>query len=166
MPSYRDLWPDKWLKAEHLQGRRPTVAVETVVVERLHSPQTRKAEPRLVASFYGKSLRLILNKTQAQALAAITGTEDYTAWPGHQVVLSAGIAPNGKGTITISPVPDPPTAKASNGHNPAARLTQPPAQAEPATETHPAPFPEDEDEPAGARRAWIDDPGAAEEIPA
>lgn len=145
MPSYKELWPDKWLKAEHLQGRRPTVAVETVVVERLHNPQTRKAEPRLVASFYGKSLRLILNKTQAQSLEAITGTDDYTAWAGHHVVLSAGIAPNGKGTILISPVPDPPkpAAVATNGHDPAARLTKPPAQAEPEDE--------DEDEPTGVR---------------
>lgn len=140
MPSYKDLWPDKWLKADHLQGRRPTVEIDTVVVERLHNPQSRKPEPRLVASFSGKSLRLIMNKTQAQSLEAITGTDDYTAWPGHHVVLSAGIAPNGKGTILISPVPDPPRAApaAANGYDPSARLTQPPAQAEPAGETRPA----------------------------
>ena len=145
MPSYRDLWPDKWLKAEHLGKARPTVAIHGVQVEKLHNPKTSKQEPRLIAEFHGKDKRLILNKTQAQALAAITGTDDYTRWAGHQIVLSAGIAPNGKGTITISPVPDPPAAKATNGHDPDARLTRPAAQAEPVTETRPAPFPEDED---------------------
>lgn len=106
MPSLKDLWPDKWLRAEHLQDKRPTVAIEAVTVEPLYNPRTKKSEPKLIVAFYGKSLRLVCNKTQAHGLASICGTEDYTAWVGHRVVLSTGRAPNGADTILISPVPD------------------------------------------------------------
>lgn len=106
MPSIKDLWPDKWLRAEHLQGARPRVSLEAVTIEQLYNPRSKKYEPRLIISFYGKQLRLVCNKTQANALATITGTDDYTQWQGHQVVLSTGRAPNGSDTITISPVPD------------------------------------------------------------
>ncbi len=106
MPSIKDLWPDKWLRAEHLQGKRPTVAIEAVTVDPLYNPRSKKHEPRLIVAFYGKQLRLVCNKTQANALAIVTGSDDYTLWPGHRVVLSTGRAPNGSDTIVISPVPD------------------------------------------------------------
>lgn len=106
MPSIKDIFPDKWLKAEVINGHRPRVAIEHVGVEKLFNPTSRKHEPKLVVKFYGKELRLICNKTQAQALASICKTDDYSQWPGHEVVLSSGKAPNGKDTIIISPLPD------------------------------------------------------------
>lgn len=106
MPSIKDIWPDKWLRAEHLQGKRPTVAIDSVSVEQLYNPRTKRHETKLIIAFYGKSLRLVCNKTQAMSLATICGSEDYTTWPGHRVVLSTGKAPNGADTILISPVPD------------------------------------------------------------
>lgn len=107
MASIRDLWPDRWLKAHHLADKRPTVAIESVTVEPLYNPRTKREEPKLIVAFYRKTLRLILNKTQAQTLAQITQTDDYMRWVGQRVVLSAGTAPNGAPTIVISPVPDP-----------------------------------------------------------
>jgi len=107
MPSFKDIFPDRWLKAEHLQGRSVVVSVVGVGVEPMFNPATKKQERRLVADFPGKKLRLILNKTHCVTLAALTGTEDYTTWTGHQVTLSPAVAPNGKGTITISGVPEP-----------------------------------------------------------
>lgn len=112
MPSIKDLWPDKWLKAEHLQGKKPIVTIQTVTVEKLFNPRSKQHEPRLILSFYKKELRLPLNKTQAEALAAITGTDDYMLWHGHQCVISAGRAPNGSATIVISPVADKPAPHA------------------------------------------------------
>ncbi len=106
MPSLKDLWPDKWLRAEHLQGKRPTVAIEAATVEELYNPRSKKHEPKLIVRFYGKSLRLICNKTQATSLATICKDDDYIAWVGHRVVLSTGRAPNGADTILLSPVPD------------------------------------------------------------
>jgi hypothetical protein len=106
MPSINDFFPDKWLHAEHLQGKRPKVIIDAVNVETLFNPRTKKNEQKLVVAFRGKELRLILNKTQARSLATICKTDDYSKWHGHEVVLSTGKAPNGADTILISPVPD------------------------------------------------------------
>lgn len=106
MPSIKDLWPDKWLRAADLGNARPIVTIQTVTVEDLFDPRAKQMRPKLIIAFFKKQKRLPLNKTQAQALADITGTDDYSLWHGHQVVVSAGIAPNKAATIVISPVPD------------------------------------------------------------
>lgn len=105
MASYKDLFPDKWLKAEHLQGRSVVVSIVGVGLETMFNPTSKRQEKRLVAEFHGKKLRLILNKTNCIALASIANSEDYTAWRGHQITLSPAVAPNGKPTITISGAP-------------------------------------------------------------
>jgi hypothetical protein len=119
MPSINDFFPDRWLHAEHLQGKRPRVAIATVNVETLFNPRTKKNEQKLVVAFHGKELRLILNKTQARSLATICKTDDYSMWKGYEVVLSTGKAPNGADTILISPIPDAPPPK------PAAQVEEP-----------------------------------------
>jgi hypothetical protein len=106
MPSISDIFPDRWLHPQHLQGKRPRVFVDAVCVESLFNPRSKKNEQKLVVAFHGKSLRLILNVTQARSLATICKTDDYSLWRGHEVVLSSGKAPNGADTILISPVPD------------------------------------------------------------
>jgi hypothetical protein len=106
MPSIKDIFPDKWLRADVINGHRPRVIIEAVTVEKLFNPRSKKHEAKLVARFHKKELRLPLNKTQATALAVICKTDDYTRWQGHEVVLSTGKAPNGAATILISPVPD------------------------------------------------------------
>jgi hypothetical protein len=109
MPSIKDVFPDKWLRADVINGHRPRVIIEAVSVERLYNPRAKQHEPRIVVKFHRKDLRLVCNKTQATALATITGSEDYTRWAGFEVVLSTGKAPNGADTILISPVPDAPS---------------------------------------------------------
>lgn len=106
MPSYKELFPDKWLKPEVINGYRPRVIIEAVTIEPLYNPRTKKHEQKLVVKFHKKDLRLVCNKTQAQALATICKTDDFARWQGFEVVLSTGKAPNGMDTILISPVPD------------------------------------------------------------
>lgn len=106
MPSIKDLWPEKWLKAEHLiaaSGARPIVGAEIVGagVEQLYNSRSGKNEPRLIVEFRGKDKRLILNKTQAGQIAEIAGAEDYTKWRGVAIRMQAGTAHNGKPTILI-----------------------------------------------------------------
>lgn len=101
MPSIKDLWPDKWLKPETLQGKRVFVTIESATVESLYNPRTHRHEPRLILTFWGKTLRMPLNKTQARSVAAITATDDYSEWIGHSAILAATTAPNGSPTITI-----------------------------------------------------------------
>lgn len=106
MPSIKDLFPDRWLKPEVINGHRPRVAIEAVTIEMLHNPRSKRPEKRLVVKFRGKELRMVCNKTQAVALASICKTDDYTMWEGSEVVLSTSKAPNGADTIVISPLPD------------------------------------------------------------
>lgn len=103
MPSYQDLYPNPWLRADVIGNARLRVAIENVRIEKLFNPTTKKHEDKLVASFYKKEKRLILNKTQSVALATICNTDDYTRWKGHEIILSVGKAQNGKDTIIISP---------------------------------------------------------------
>lgn len=112
MPSIRDLYTF-YLKAEHLQGRSVPVHIETVTVEKVFNPRIKQNEPRLLIRFYGKKLALTVNKTQAASLERITGTDDYTRWVGHEVMLSPDIAGNGKDTIVISAVPKQPSVVAT-----------------------------------------------------
>lgn len=120
MPSIDDIFPDKWLKASHLimpDSRRPIipVTVRGAGVEQLHNPKTNQKEPRLVIEFEGKDKRLILNKTQATAIAEITHTKDYTRWRGARLAIQAGIALNKKDTILILTPASTPT---QGDHNP------------------------------------------------
>jgi hypothetical protein len=111
MPSYKDIFPDKWLHADVINGHHPRVVIEHVGVEPIYNPKSKKHESKLVVKFHKKDLRLICNKTQARALATICKTDDFTRWAGHEVVLSTGKAPNGMDTILISPIPDMPNAQ-------------------------------------------------------
>lgn len=120
MPSIKDLWPEKWLKAEHLiaaSGARPIVGAEIVGagVEQLYNSRSGKNEPRLIVEFRGKDKRLILNKTQAGQIAEIAGAEDYTKWRGVAIRMQAGTAHNGKPTILILAPAATPTNTPTNG---------------------------------------------------
>lgn len=106
MPSIKDIFPDRWLKPEIIAGHRPRVAIEAATVETLYNPRSKRNEKKITVKFFGKELRLICNKTQAETLATICKTEDYSEWKGYEVVLSVGKAPNGADTIVISPLPD------------------------------------------------------------
>lgn len=117
MPSFKDIFPDKWLKAEHLQGRSVVVSIVGVGAESMFNPSSKKNERKLVMEFQNKRLRLILNKSQCMAMLAIAKTEDYTAWAGHQITLTPAVAPNSKQTIAISgaPVVEQPSPETSSG---------------------------------------------------
>lgn len=100
------LFPSRWLHPEALNGRAVTVTIAAVTLEKVHNPQTNKAEQKPAVAFKGATKLLLMNKTQALAIARITGSGETDDWAGKRVTLSAAIAPNGKQTIAISPVPD------------------------------------------------------------
>ena len=118
------IYPDKWLAAKHLQGRSVTVAIVAATVEQLFNTRTKKHEPKFVLQFHGKQLRMILNKTQAETLATIAGSDDSDDWKGHLITLAPATAPNGAQTIAISRPPTPAAPSAQ---------PEPVAQIEPVT---------------------------------
>lgn len=100
-----DLYPRKWLKCEDLGGRAVTVKILAVDVDELRQPDGTRRQAA-VLTFERASKRLILNKTQCGALAAICGSERLADWPGHTVQLTPATAPNGKPTIAIRADPE------------------------------------------------------------
>lgn len=77
-----------WLKAKHLPEAGAPATISRVTVEDLH-PRPGVVQKSLVIWFEGKTRRLILNQTNANALADMAG-EDYTKWPGTPVHLRPG----------------------------------------------------------------------------
>ena len=135
MPSVKDLFPDRWLKAADLirpDGSRPQIAVEirAAGVEQRYSHQSKQKEPRLIVAFAGRNKELICNKTQALAIAEITRQEDYTKWRGAAIRIQAGTAHNGKPTILIlAPVKTKTQAETNtNDHDPDHNQEQDPNQ--------------------------------------
>lgn len=95
-----ELFPSAWLTAADLGGRAVRVVIERIDFEDLRQRDGKRARKAIV-SFEKAHRRLILNKTQAQAIQAIAGSERFEDWPCVAVVLKPGTAPNGKATITI-----------------------------------------------------------------
>ena len=101
-----DLFPDRWLRPDDLNGRSFTVTIRAVIFEELHNPRTNRKELKAIVDF-GRTKQLPLNKTQAHAIADIAGSETFSDWPGTAVTLKAGLAHNNKETIHITPAKAP-----------------------------------------------------------
>ena len=101
------LFPTRWLHPEALNGRAVTVTIERVTLEKVHNPTTNKDETKPAVAFRGATKLLLLNKTQALAIARILGSGETDDWAGKRVTLAAAVAPNGKQTILVTPVADP-----------------------------------------------------------
>jgi len=86
--NLNDFYPSKYLKAADLQGGSPTVTIARVTQELAG----RTRESKLVVHFVGKTKGLLLNKTNALALAAIAGSPETEHWVGIKVKLVATTA--------------------------------------------------------------------------
>lgn len=103
MATLNNLFPSNYLKADDLDGER-IVTIERVEMELVGKDKESKA----VAYFEGEPKGLILNKTNAVAISAISGSQDTDDWPGAQMVLVIA-AVDFRGTLTnairIKPLP-------------------------------------------------------------
>lgn len=112
--NVQTMFPKKWLSAADLVGRTVTVYIEGCAVETIFNTRLKRNEQKIAVAFHGKQKRLLINKTQAYALAAACGSPETDNWAGHTVLLSVGIAPNGQETIIVTAAPE------ANGHTAAA----------------------------------------------
>jgi hypothetical protein len=87
--------------AADLKGGSYNLTVEFVEIVKMRSRFTNKDEYKGVVHFVGAEKGLVLNKTQATAFAEIAGSEEFADWKGLAVVLSPGVARNGKATIMV-----------------------------------------------------------------
>lgn len=74
-------FPSKFLKHEDLQGRAVTVTIKNVEIE-----DVGDGEKPVVYFRQGKK-GLALNKTNAETIVEITGTDEMDDWTGHSIVL-------------------------------------------------------------------------------
>ena len=74
-------FPGQYLKAADLQGRRVRVTIDKVEMEDIGG------ETKPVLHFRGKNRGVVLNKTNAQSIWAINGSDDTDDWPGTEIVL-------------------------------------------------------------------------------
>lgn len=99
MPSYKTAF-GSFLKAEDLQGKAVNIVIEHVSIEKIKGQDGGADEQKLVAHFAGKDKGLVLNRTNADALNHIFGTEDYDYWKG---VVQLYVDPNIRyGNKTVS----------------------------------------------------------------
>lgn len=101
MTTVSQIYPSPWLKVFGLQGRAVAVKIQKATVEQIRQYNGQK-EARIVLDFAGKSKRLILNKTQAFAVATVAGTEDLDQWVGVDLVLKVATLKTGKPTIEVA----------------------------------------------------------------
>ncbi len=87
MPSFREAFSStsKYLKAANVTRRR-VVEVERVGYEDV-GPAGQPTQSKLVARFVRADQGLVLNVTNAEAVAKIAGTDDYLEWPGTEIEL-------------------------------------------------------------------------------
>jgi hypothetical protein len=78
-----DAFPSRYLRPGDLRQAAPVVTIASVKMERVGA--RRQTKP--VLYFLGKSKGLILNKTNATAIAELLGTKDTVAWEGGRLRL-------------------------------------------------------------------------------
>lgn len=112
MPSYKTAFGN-YIKAEDLNGKAVRVAIERVTIEEIKGDG--KTEKKLVAHFVGKDKALVLNRTNADTLNEIFGTDDYDEWQGAVVLFPDTTMFGGKKVPCVriransgNPVPPPP----------------------------------------------------------
>ena len=74
-------FPGQFIKAADLQGKRVQVVIDRVEMEDIGG------ETKPVVHFRGKERGLVLNKTNANAIWGINGSDDTDDWPGTSMIL-------------------------------------------------------------------------------
>lgn len=76
-----EAFPGSYLKASDLGGKRIGVTIDAVHIENIGS------DNKPVLYFQGKEKGLVLNKTNANMISEIVGSDETDEWQGHRVAL-------------------------------------------------------------------------------
>lgn len=110
MATYKNAFPSRFFRASDLPDEGLVVMIEKVALE----PVADGEEPKLTASFVNQTKRLVVNKTNAESIAAIVGSDDVDDWPDHEVKLvKARVDFRGKRVDAIRIDPPPPRGSKS-----------------------------------------------------
>ena len=91
-----ELFPSKYLRAADLQGKPRTVTIQKV--EHATFKDDGADVTKTVLVFNNGTAPMVVNKTNWQTLALITGRDDDEDWAGHQIELKVQrvMGPGGK----------------------------------------------------------------------
>lgn len=81
-----EAFPSKYIKTEDLEGKTVAVTIERVITETIKKDDGSTEEKRIVY-FRGAHRGLVLNQTNWNAIADISGQEDDDNWAGCKIVL-------------------------------------------------------------------------------
>jgi hypothetical protein len=79
------MFPSNYVSAPDLKGKDFTVTIARVERETLKT--TKGDEDKWVVTFKEAKKKLVLNKTNAKAIAKALGISEASDWPGHQITL-------------------------------------------------------------------------------
>lgn len=76
-----DAFPSNFLKVDDLKGRRVNLTIDKVAMEKVGN------DNKLVAHFKETDKKLGLNKTNANMIAMLLGSDDTDEWNGSRITL-------------------------------------------------------------------------------
>lgn len=82
-----DAYPSKYLTAEDLGDAPVTATIEEVDLEEIG--QGADKSKKLVIGFTGKKKKFVVNKTNANTIAKVLGSDDTDDWIGQRITLRA-----------------------------------------------------------------------------
>lgn len=86
--DYRKLFKSKWFTASCFEGKPITLTIESVSVEVVENESGKEECPCI--HFVGDAKPLVLNKTNARAIAGLHGS-DANEWAGKEVTLRESV---------------------------------------------------------------------------
>src|SRR5690242_5971787 len=119
-----DIFPSKYLKAEHLNGREPTVTISHCEIQTIKNNKTGKDDQKLIIYFEGKELGLVCNRTNYDRIAYLYGDETDD-WGGKKVTLFTEMVQTPEGIkpgLRVKNPPGVPLRKQVASENPAEGL--------------------------------------------
>jgi hypothetical protein len=90
-----EVFPSRSLKAADLESDGETVTIQKVTMEQIGEKRERKP----VMTFDETDQELVVNVTNWNSIAELTGKDDSDDWPGRVIKLVRGKAQYGKKTV-------------------------------------------------------------------
>jgi hypothetical protein len=83
--SFSELYPNRFLHADILKGKKVCLTVKDIFIENMEG-EKKKKEPKVVVSFVERPLELVFAKTNGHCLKRMFGSDPHL-WVGKRVVL-------------------------------------------------------------------------------
>jgi hypothetical protein len=80
-----DAYPSKYLTAEDLDGKDVTLTIDSIELEEIG--QGADKSKKLVIGFRGKKKQFVVNKTNANTIAKVLGSDDTDDWIDQRITI-------------------------------------------------------------------------------